>query len=92
MEFGDLARELRHLKKLSPRRLSFLIGLGFTYHSRVENEQLNYGDDPGEALISRPTEADAAHEEELLILAKRIPEWVREIILERPHALLKITA
>lgn len=92
MKFGERVRELRKAKNWSLRELSGLVGVGFTYLSRVENERLNYGDYPSEALISRLAEALEADEEELLILARKIPEWVRGRILARPDAFLRIAA
>lgn len=59
-------------------------GVGFTYLSRVENERLNFGDYPSDALIHRLADALEANEDELLILAKRIPERIRQRILQRP--------
>jgi transcriptional regulator with XRE-family HTH domain len=62
------------------------VDVGFTYLSRVENERLNFGDYPSDALIHRLAEALEANEDELLILAKRIPEPVKKRFLQRPDA------
>jgi hypothetical protein len=53
---------------------------------RVENERLNFGDYPSDALIHRLADALEADEEELLILAKRVPEPVKQRFLQRPDA------
>jgi transcriptional regulator with XRE-family HTH domain len=67
-------RDGRHFEvALALRDLAAKVGVGFTYLSRVENERLNLGDHPSEALIHRLAHALDADEEELLILAKRIP-------------------
>lgn len=63
-----------------------LVAVGFTYLSRVENERLNFGDYPSDDLIHRLADALDADEEELLILAKRIPEPVKKRFLQRPDA------
>ena len=84
--FGKRVRELRHAKEWSLRDLAGKVGVGFTYLSRVENERLNYGDYPSDALIHRLAEALEADEEELLILAKRIPELIKKRFLQRPDA------
>ena len=84
MMFGKRVRQLRHAKEWSLRDLAGKVGVGFTYLSRVENERLNFGDYPSDALIHRLADALDADEEELLILAKRIPERIKRRVLQRP--------
>jgi transcriptional regulator with XRE-family HTH domain len=86
MTFGTTVRQLRHAKGWSLRVLAEKVDVGFTYLSRVENERLNFGDYPSDALIHRLAEALEANEDELLILAKRIPEPVKKRFLQRPDA------
>lgn len=86
MKFGKRKRELRHGKEWSLRDLAAKVDVGFTYLSRVENERLNFGDYPSDALIHRLADALEADEEELLILAKRVPEPVKKRFLQRPDA------
>jgi transcriptional regulator with XRE-family HTH domain len=86
MTFGKRIRELRHGKEWSLRDLAAKVDVGFTYLSRVENERLNFGDYPSDALIHRLADALEADEEELLILAKRVPEPVKKRFLQRPDA------
>jgi len=86
MRFGERLRELRKAKALTLRELAAKVGVGFTYLSRAENERLQYGDYPSDALIHRLAEALEADEGELLILAKRIPEPVKKRVLQRPDA------
>lgn len=86
MRFGDRVRDIRLKKGWTLRELATKVGVGFTYLSRVENERLNYGDYPSDALIHRLADALEADEEELLILAKRIPEPVKKRVLQRPDA------
>jgi len=86
MTFGKRVRQLRHAKEWSLRDLAAKVDVGFTYLSRVENKRLNFGDYPSDALIHRLAEALEADEEELLILAKRIPEPVKKRLLQRPDA------
>ena len=88
MTFGERVRYLRHAKDWSLRDLAGKVGVGFTYLSRVENERLNFGDYPSDALIHRLADALDADEEELLLLAKRIPKPVKKRVLERPDAFL----
>ncbi len=86
MNFGDRVRELRHKKAWTLCDLAGKVGVGSTYLSRVENERLNYGDYPSDALIHRLAVALDADEEELLILAKRVPAPVKKRFLQRPDA------
>jgi len=90
--FGMRVRQLRHGKEWSLRDLSEKVGVGFTYLSRVENERLNFGDYPSDALIHRLAVALEADEGELLLLAKRIPEPVKKRVLQRPDAFLAFAA
>lgn len=92
MTFGKRVRQLRHAKEWSLRDLAGMVGVGFTYLSRVENERLNFGDYPSDALIHRLADALDADEEELLILAKRIPELVKKRVLQRPDAFCAFSA
>jgi len=86
MNFGERVRELRQKKGWTLRDLAEKVGVGFTYLSRVENERLNYGDYPSDALIHRLADSLSADEEELLILAKRVPAPVKKRVLQRPDA------
>ena len=86
MNFGDRVRELRQKKGWRLLDLAERVGVGSTYLSRVENERLNYGDYPSDALIHRLAAALEADEEELLILAKRVPAPVKQRFLQRPDA------
>jgi len=84
--FGQRIRELRQAKKWTLRQLAPKVGVGFTYLSKVENEKLDFGDYPSEALIHRLAEALDVDEDELLILANKIPESIRRRLRERPDA------
>ena len=66
------------------------VNVGLTHLSRVENESLTFGDFPSAALIHRLADASEADEEEFLILAKRVPEPIRQRFLERPDAFGRI--
>ena len=86
MSFGDKVRELRTTKGLSQRVLGERVGVSFTYISKVENGKLDFGDYPSEDLIRRLAAALDADEEELLLLAEKIPEPIRRRFFERPDA------
>ena len=86
MSFGERVRQLRKAKGLTLRDLAPRVGVGFTYLSRIENGRLNYGDYPSEALIHKLADALDVDEDELLLLAEKIPERIRQRVLERPDA------
>jgi transcriptional regulator with XRE-family HTH domain len=86
MRFGERVRDLRIAKGLSQRKLGERLGVSFTYVSKIENEKLDSGDSPSEQLICKIAKAIDVDEEELLILAKKIPAAIRRRIFERPDA------
>lgn len=90
MRFGDKVRDLRKTKGLSQRGLGDLVGVSFTYISKVENEKLDFGDYPSEELIRKLAKALEADEDELLVLAKKIPEQIKDRVLKRPDAFRKL--
>lgn len=85
MTFGERIRELRNAKGLTLRQLAPQIGVGYTYLSRVETGTMTCGDYPSEALIRRLADALDADEDELLFLAEKIPERIRQRVLDRPE-------
>lgn len=86
MRFSARIRQLRTDKGLSQRTLGERVGVSFTYISKVENGRLDFGDYPSEELIRRLAAALDADEEELLLLAEKIPEPIRRRFFERPDA------
>jgi transcriptional regulator with XRE-family HTH domain len=83
--FGDRIRKLRKAKGYSLRALGPLVGVGFTYLSKVESGKLDFGDHPSSALIQRLAEALEADADELLLLAGRIPDSIADRIREQPE-------
>jgi transcriptional regulator with XRE-family HTH domain len=90
--FGGRVRELRKLKGLSLRELAPLVGVGFTYLSKVETGRLDFGDYPSDLLIVKLAKALDADADELLLLANKIPEPIRQRVLERPEAFRTLAA
>ncbi len=86
MKFGERIRELRKAKGLGQRALAQMVGVSFTYISKVENHQLDFGEYPSEELIQKLAVALEADEEELLILAEKVPPVIRQRVMERPDA------
>ena len=92
MAFGEHIRKLRKTRGLTLRSLASQVNVGFTYLSRVETGTMTFGDYPSEALIHRLAEALDTDEDELLLLAKKIPQPVRKRVLQRPDAFLAFAA
>lgn len=90
--FGQRLRELRKAKGLSQRALGDIVGVNFTYISKVENEKLDFALYPSEQLIRAMAAVLEADVDELLLLAKKIPEQIRERVIERPDAFRKIAS
>ena len=79
MEFGKKIRELRKKKGLSQRELAQLVGIDFTYLSKIETGDLP---PPSDEVIAKLAQYLGADEEELFLLAKKIPPQYRREILE----------
>ena len=86
MHFGERVRQLRTQRKLTQRDLATKIGVSDTYISKVENENLHFGDFPSEKFIHKLADVLEADEEELLLLADKVPEAIRKRVRERPEA------
>jgi HTH-type transcriptional regulator, competence development regulator len=59
-------------------------GVKFTNLSKIEKEKLDFGAHPGEGSNYEIARLFDAHEDELLILAEKIPPSIRSRVLERP--------
>lgn len=86
MRFGERVRKLRKAKHLSQRALGEKVGISFTYVCKIENEKLDFGDYPSEELIGKLAVALEVEENELLLLAEKIPQYIRKRVLQRPDA------
>ena len=85
MQFGTRVRQLRKAKGFTQRELADLLGVSFTYVSKVENEKLHFGDYPSEKFIHKLADVLDVDEDELLLLADKVPEAIRRRIRERPE-------
>ena len=86
MQFGPQVRDLREKRELTQAELSFRLGVSVSYISKVENERLHFGDYPSEKFIHKLAAELDADEEELLLLADKVPAAFRKRIRERPDA------
>lgn len=89
MTFGQRLRELRKAQNLSQKALADKVGINFTYLSKIENERLDFAQFPSEELIRKLAAALEADEDELLLLAQKIPEQIKKRVMERPDAFRK---
>ena len=90
MQFGQKIRELRQARNLSQRELAGKVGVTFTYISKIENDKIDFGDYPSESLISKLAIALNADEDELLLLAEKIPPSIKKRVLKRPDVFRRI--
>jgi transcriptional regulator with XRE-family HTH domain len=90
MTFGERIRELRKAKNLTLRDVAKKVKVNFTYISKIENQKLDFGEYPSEDLIRKLAKVLEADEDELLLLAKKIPEDIKRRVIERPDAFRKI--
>lgn len=87
---GERIREIRKSRNLTQRELADLVGINFTYLSRVENDRLDDEQTPREETIQRIARALQTDADELLLLARRIPDAYRDRILSRPGVFRKL--
>ena len=59
--------------------------MSVSYISKVENERLHFGDYPSAKFIHKLAEEIDADEDELLLLADKVPDALRQRIRERPE-------
>jgi transcriptional regulator with XRE-family HTH domain len=85
MNFGERLRELRKQQHISQRDLANLVGVDFTYVSKIET-----GDNapPSAATIHRMAQVLAADEGELIVLAGKVPLETYKELLQRAEKIL----
>lgn len=86
MQFGERVRTLREARQFTQRVLAERVGVSVSYISKVENERLHFGDYPSEKFIHKLAAELEADEDELLLLADKVPSAIRKRIRERPEA------
>ena len=92
MTFGQRVRELRTAKSLTQRQLADKVGINFTYLSKIENDRLEQDQFPKEDTIKKLATALHGDLDELLLLAKRIPEQIKQRVMERPDVFRKMAS
>lgn len=84
MQFSQRVRELREQRGLTQKELAELLEVSPSYVNKVERERLHFGDYPSAKFIHRLAEELEADEDELLLLADKVPDAIRQRIRERP--------
>jgi HTH-type transcriptional regulator, competence development regulator len=90
MTLGQKLRELRKAKRLSLRELASRVDVGFTYLSKIENHKLEDGHCPSEKLLQLLAFELGGDEEELLLLAGKVPEPIRRRVIDRPDVFRRL--
>jgi transcriptional regulator with XRE-family HTH domain len=85
MRFGNRVRSLRVQRGMTQQLLAQKLCVSVSYISKVENETLHFGDYPSEKFIHKLSEELEADEDELLLLADKVPLSIRERIRQRPR-------
>ena len=90
MPFGEKIRLLRAQSAMTQQDLADRMGVSVSYISKVENEKLHFGDYPSEKFIHKLAEELKADEDELLLLADKVPASIRRRIRQRPELFRRI--
>jgi transcriptional regulator with XRE-family HTH domain len=84
MRFGERVRELRVLRGFTQQTIADRMSVSVSYISKVENAKLHFGDYPSEKFIHKLAGELEADEDELLLLADKIPSSIQIRIQQRP--------
>jgi len=77
MDFGERLRHLRLQQGLSQRKLAEKVNINFTYLSKIETGKMS---PPAQDTIQRLAEALDADADELLVIAGRVPDDVKDVV------------
>ena len=88
---GKRIKQLRKERNLTQRELAGRVDMNFTYLSRIENDRLDADQTPREDTLKAIAKAMSADADELLLLARRIPESISQRIFHNPSVFRKIT-
>ncbi len=79
-DFGLTLKNLRKERRITQRDLAEKVGVDFTYISKMENGKLE--NSPSVDTIIKIAQALNTNEDELILLAKKIPKTIRETIVD----------
>jgi transcriptional regulator with XRE-family HTH domain len=92
MTFGERIRELRKAKNLNQQEVADKVGINFTYLSKIENGKLESAEFPSEETIKKLAKALGGDVDELLLMAKKVPDKIRKRVIQRPDAFRKFAS
>lgn len=92
MTFGERIRQLRKERKLTQQELADKVGINFTYLSKIENDKLESAEFPSEETIKKLAKALSANADELLLMAKKVPDSIKKRVIQRPDAFRKFAS
>ena len=78
--FGQRIKTLRKIRRITQLELAKKIGVDFTYVSKFENDKTVRP--PAESTIRKLAEVLETNAEELILLAKKIPQNLQETIVQ----------
>lgn len=78
-EFGDMLKSLRTEKKISQRKLAELVGIDFTYISKIESGTM---EPPAEGTIVKMAQFLGENPDKMLLVAKKVPSDFNKVIIE----------
>jgi transcriptional regulator with XRE-family HTH domain len=90
MQFGERVKELRHLRGVKQADLAARMNVSVSYISKVENAKLHFGDYPSEKFIHKLAGELQADEDELMLLADKVPLAILRKIRQRPEFFRKL--
>jgi len=79
-DFGLAIKTLRKERRITQRDLAEKAGVDFTYISKMENDQLK--NSPSVETIIKIADILATDADNLILLAKKVPETIRETIVD----------
>jgi len=78
-EFGNMLKSLRAEKKISQRKLAELVGIDFTYISKIESGTM---EPPAEGTIVKIAQVLGEDPEKMVLAAKKVPSDFQKVIIE----------
>lgn len=90
MRFGQRVKQPRLERGLTQASLASKLEVSMSYICKVENEKLHIGDYPSEKFIHKLAGELKTDEDELLLLADKVPAAIRKRIRQRPELFRQI--
>ncbi len=85
MTFGEKLKEIRRAQKISQRELAKIVGVDFSYISKIENDRMP---PPAADTIIKLSNALDIPEEILLSESGKLPSNVKNMVNKKPNAVL----